>query len=112
MLYTSVALFALAAVAGFIVIRAVWQKKETPKAAVFAHGTLAALGLVLLVVYALQNPQNFPQLSLILFVAAALGGFYLFARDMRKSVVPVSVAAIHALIAVSGFVVLLLFVFG
>lgn len=112
MLYTSVALFALAAVVGVIIISALLQKKETPKIAVFAHGTLAALGLVLLVVYALQNPQNFPQLSLILLIAAALGGFYLFARDIRKRGVPVPVAAIHALLAVGGFVVLLLFVFG
>jgi hypothetical protein len=50
--------------------------------------------------------------ALILFVAAALGGFYMFALDMKKKNSPLAVAYLHALLAVSGFVALLLFAFA
>lgn len=110
MIYGSIALFALAAVLGLIIATAIFKGKETPKPAVYAHGAMAAIGLVLFVLYALQNPTNYPQLSLILFVVAALGGFYLFANDMRKKPGPKPVVIVHALAAVTAFTLLLLFV--
>lgn len=111
MIYGTIILFALAAVLGLIVAIAILQNKETPKAAVFAHGAIAAIGLVLLIIYAVQNPDNYPQISIIIFVIAALGGFYLFANDMRKQPGPKPVVIIHALAAVTAFVLLLFFAF-
>ncbi|ELR69653.1 hypothetical protein C900_04878 [Fulvivirga imtechensis AK7] len=110
MIYGSIVLFALAAVLGLIIAAAIFKGKETPKPAVYAHGAIAAIGLVLLVLYALQNPTNYPQVSLIIFVIAALGGFYLFANDMKKKPGPKPVVIIHALAAVTAFTLLLLFV--
>jgi FtsH-binding integral membrane protein len=112
MLYTTVALFAIAAVIGLFLLKD-WISKRTPsRVAVYIHGGIAATGLVLLLVYALQNPSNYPQASILLFVVAALGGFYLFYTDLIKKPAPNGVAVIHALVAVGAFVTLLLFVFG
>lgn len=111
MIYGIIILFALAAVLGLIIAAAIFSGKETPKPAVYAHGAVAAVGLVLLIVYALQNPANYPQVSLIIFVIAALGGFYLFSNDIRKKPGPKAVVVIHALAAVTAFTLLLLFAF-
>ncbi len=112
MIYLPVALFAVAAVLGVAILVKWLQDQEAPKAIVYSHGGVAAIALVLLIVYAIQNPTNFPQLSIILFVAAALGGFALFFAEMfaKKRIVPVGI--VHALIAVGGFVTLLLFAFA
>ena len=111
MIYLPIILFAVAAVLGVWILMKWLQDKEAPKAIVYSHGGVAAVALVLLIVYAAQHPNKFPQLSLILFVAAALGGFVLFFTEMlaEKRLVPVGI--IHALIAVGGFITLLLFAF-
>ena len=112
MIYLPIVLFAVAAVLGVTILVKWLQDKEAPKAIVYSHGAVAAFALILLIFYAIQNPNNFPQLSIILFVAAALGGFVLFGAEMfgGKRIVPVGV--VHALIAVAGFVTLLLFAFA
>ena len=111
MLYAIIAIFALAAVMGLVVAIAIISKKpETPKAAVFAHGGLGATALVLLIVYMLNHPENYPKVSLILFVIAALGGFLLFFNDFaKKKPGPVGLVVVHALVAVTAFVLLLVF---
>lgn len=111
MLNVSIILFAVAAVLGLTILLALLKKKETPKPVVYAHGLFAAIALVLLIVYGIKNPGHFPRLSIILFVLAALGGFYLFFNDMKRKPGPVALAIVHALAAVAGFVTLLLFVF-
>jgi hypothetical protein len=111
MLNISIALFALAAILGIIILLALLKKKETPRTVVYSHGLVAAIALLLLIVYGVQNPDRFPKLSIILFVLAALGGFYLFFNDLKKKPGPVALAVIHALAAVAGFVTLLLFAF-
>jgi hypothetical protein len=112
MLYAIIGIFALAAVMGLTVAISIFNKKpETPKGAVYTHGALAATGLVLLIVYMMNNPDNYPQISLILFVVAALGGFVLFFNDMKKKPGPVGLVIIHALVAVAAFVLLLTFAF-
>ena len=112
MIYLSIALFAVAAVGGLFIFKALLQKQATPKPIVYAHGAAAAIALVTLIVYAVQNPANYPKVSIILFVVAALGGSFLFFRDMKGTPGPVGLAAVHALAAVTGFVLLLLFAFG
>jgi hypothetical protein len=113
MLYTTIILFAVAAAIGLFLLKD-WINKRTPsRVAVYIHGGIAATGLVLLLIYAFQNPTNYPQVSLILFVVGAVGGFYLFYTDVvKKQPAPNGVALIHALVAVGAFVTLLLFVFG
>ncbi len=111
MIYAAIALFAVAAVFGLTILIKWLNQKEAPRGVVYSHGAAAATALVLLIVYAVQNPERFPKVSIILFVIAALGGFYLFYMDMVKKKRPTGIAFVHALLAVSGFVMLLLFAF-
>jgi NAD/NADP transhydrogenase beta subunit len=112
MLYATIVLFALAAIVGFIILKNWLTSADTSRTTVYLHGVFAALALVLLVVYAFQNPANYPKASIILFVIGALVGFYMFAEDLRKKFSPTWLAVVHALFGVAGFLVLLFFVFG
>lgn len=111
MLYTTIALFAIAAVLGLIILVKWLARKDAPPAVIYSHGIFAAGGLTMVIIYALKNPSNYPQLSIILFVAAALGGFYLFFSNMRTNAKQLGISVIHAFVAVVAFVTLLLFAF-
>ncbi len=112
MIYLSIVLFALAAVLGLTVLIKWLTQKDAPKGVIYSHGAAAALALVLLLIFAFQNPAKFPKASITLFVLAALGGFYLFFKTLKKQPGPIGVAVVHALLAVAGFVALLLFAFA
>lgn len=112
LIYISIAVFALAAVLGLSILINWLTKKDVSRGVIYGHGIFAAAGLVLLAVYALRNPENYPQLALILLVVAALGGFYMFFRDLQNKMSPYSIAFVHALLAVAGFVSLLFFAFA
>jgi hypothetical protein len=112
MLYITIALFALAAIVGIIILKNWLTSSETSRTVVYLHGILAAAGLILLIVFAVQNPGNYPRVSIILFVIGALGGFYMFAEDLKKRFSPMWLAVVHALLGVAGFLLLLFFVFG
>ncbi len=112
MIYLAIAVFAVSAVLGLTILVKWLTKKDASKGVIYSHGIVAAVALVLLIVYAVQNPGNFPKISIILFVVAALGGFYMFLRDLKKKTSPMAIAFTHALLAVGGFVALLFFVFA
>jgi hypothetical protein len=111
MMTFTIILFALAAVLGLTILVKWLTNKEASRGVVYAHGAAAAVALVLLLVYVLQHPDNSPMTSLILFVIAALGGFYMFFKDVKGQNSPMGIAIVHALLAVGGFVTLLLFAF-
>lgn len=112
MLTTIIVLFALAAVLGLTVAIAIFTKKpSTPKVAVYAHGLLAATALALLIFFTLNNSGNRPLVSLILFVVAAIGGFILFFNDVKGKPGPAGLVVVHALAAITAFVLLLIFAF-
>ena len=113
MLYLIIALFALGAVMGLIIATAIFTRNppSTPKPAVVAHALFVATALVLLIIFVVNNPNNSPTVSLILFVVAALGGFALVYNDLvRKKPGPKGLVVVHALVAVTAFVLLLVFV--
>lgn len=112
MLYLAIALFALTAVLGLTILIKWLTKKEASQAVIYSHGAVGAVGLVLLIVYALQNSANFPKASITLFVVGAVAGFYMFFGDLKKKPHPVVLACIHALVGVCGFLALLFFVFA
>ena len=109
MIYTAIAFFALAAILGMILLSYVLKEKETPKGVVFTHGPLAATGLVLLIIYTVNQPG--PVESIVLFTIAALGGIVMLMRDLSGKKIPKWLAVLHGLIAVSGFIFLLVFAF-
>lgn len=112
MIYASIALFALAAVLGLLILISWLNKKDASRNVVYAHGIVALIAVVLLVLYAVQNPANFPKTSLILFAVAALAGLYMFMKDLIKQTSSMGLAFTHALVAVAGFVLLLIFTFS
>jgi hypothetical protein len=108
LIYTSIVLFALAACLGLYLITFVLQQKETPKAIAISHGLLAATALVLLIIHTVQTGADLIQ-SIVLFVIAALGGTVLFIRDITGKSLPAALAFAHGILAVGGFVFLLIY---
>ncbi len=74
------------------------------------HGPIAALALIILIIYVLNNDVS-PVASMVLFIIAAVGGVILVIRDFTGKSLPKPLAIMHGLIAVTGFVLLILFVF-
>jgi hypothetical protein len=110
MLYVIITLFAIAAVIGLIILKNWLTSSNTSRTVVYAHGIFAAIALALLLAQALRNPADYLRTSLILFVLAATGGFYMFFQDLKGKFSPIWLAVTHALLAVGGFVFLLLLV--
>jgi hypothetical protein len=99
-------LFAVAAVLGLSLLIPVLQGKTPSRPFVFAHGGIAAVALVLLIVQFLKPEKTVPAASVALFVVAAIGGFVLFTRDMQGQPLPKGLALLHAGLAVVAFLML------
>lgn len=112
MLLTTIILFALAAVLGLVLITKIFKEEETPKAVVYSHGAAAAAGLVLLIIAYFNQGDSLLMTSVLIFIVAALGGFVLFGRDISQKPVPKWLAVVHALAAVTAFVLLLIAAFS
>ena len=104
---TIILLFAVAAVFGLTLLIPVIQGKTPKRAFEFIHGGIAAIALVMLILEFLEEGNTVPQISLILFVVAALGGFVLFSRDLQQKPIPKGLALVHAGAAVIAFLILL-----
>lgn len=111
LIYTAIGLFALAALIGLYMLTLVLQKKQVPKGLAITHGLLAATALVLLIIDMVKNGADTVQI-VVLFIITALGGIVLFARDITGRSLPKSLAIVHGLLAVTGFIFLLIYTFG
>jgi len=111
-IYVAIGLFALSAVLGLTILIKWLTHKAASKGVIYSHGIVAAAGLVALVVFAARNPDSFPKVSLVLFLLAAVVGFYMFFRDLQHKMSPIAVALAHAVVAVAGFLALLIFAFA
>ena len=112
MLYLSIILFALAAMLGLAILVNWLSNKNAAKGVIYSHGAIAAIALVLVILYAVENPESFPKAAIILFVLAAIGGFYMFFYNLKTKLRPTRIALLHALLAIAGFVLLLVFSFA
>jgi hypothetical protein len=108
MLVFSIVLFVLAALLGLTVAVALLKKKKTSEPIAFLHGLLGASGLVLLILHAVRNPDQFLTIAIVLLVIAALGGAVLLANDLRKKPGPAFLIVVHALAAVAAVVLVLI----
>jgi hypothetical protein len=109
LVYVCIVLFALAAVFGVINLVRLLASGRPPRATVYIHGVFAAVSLVLLVVYSVVHSQAAPIVALVLFIIAALGGFTLFGVDLATQKPPKWLGVVHGVVAVAGFVFLLVF---
>jgi hypothetical protein len=109
MLIASAVLFALAALGGLAMAYIYFTKDRNPPGALAAlHGVAAATALVILLWVVVRAGSGGPVAwALGLFVAAALGGFFLFSYHVRGRRLPGRVVVIHAVVAVAAFVLLL-----
>jgi len=112
LVYVCIFLFAVAAVFGLINLIRLLASGRPPRATVYIHGAVAAVSLVLLVVYAIVRNGAAPMVALILFIIAALGGFTLFGIDLATQKPPRWLGVVHGVVAVAGFVFLLIFAFA
>jgi hypothetical protein len=103
-------LFGLAALGGLVL--AGQRLRGAPQPALplaLAHGAFAAAGLVALIVTVIGgDAPSMARTALIVFLVAAVGGFFLFAQHLQKKALPIPVMVVHALVAVTGFLLLLL----
>jgi hypothetical protein len=114
MLTWSAILFAIAALGGATLATLHFRgRTPLPMPLALLHGLLAASGLVLLAAAALTMPGfgGLGLAALVIFLVAALGGFYLFAHHLGGRPLPSAVVLIHGGAAVVGFLILLIYVF-
>ncbi len=107
MLTAAVIVFAIGALGGVVLAVHVLRNKLAPWALSVLHAVLGATGLVLLILLLMNGGAGLLGWALALFLVAALGGFWLASRHAKKELPPKGVVVAHALLAVSGFVLLL-----
>lgn len=109
MLNIAIGLFLLAAVAGIIMATQVFRGR-TPTVAIAAlHGPLAAIALLMVFWLWMQSgASQVMSIGLGLLVVAALGGFFLLSFHVRNKPHPKPVVVLHAVLAVTGVVTLII----
>jgi hypothetical protein len=111
---TAAILFAIAALGGLIMAMIRLSGRDYPPMwLAIIHGLFAAAGLVMLLTVVFGGPAATSiQITLLLFVVAAIVGFALFYHHLKGRALPIPTMLIHALIAVVAFVILLIVLFG
>lgn len=109
MLNIAIGLFLLAAVGGIVMATQVFRGR-TPTVAIAAlHGPLAAIALLMLFWLWMQSgASQVMSIGLGVLVVAALGGFFLLSFHIRNKPHPKPVVVLHALLAVTGVVTLII----
>ncbi len=113
MLLYAIVLFALAAVGGLYLASRHWQGNPPPVAVALIHGLLAVAGLVIVIMVVMEGGDvgRLP-IAIGLFAVAAIGGLVLFSLHVKGRPLPKPLIAAHALLAVSGFILVLLTYLG
>ena len=106
MLTYAVLVFAIAALGGLILASSVLRGKFAPWSVSLLHAGLGAAGLILVLLAILQGTAGVVTAAFVIFFIAALGGFYLAFVHLRKKIPPKGVVVIHAVLAVTGFLIL------
>ena len=70
------------------------------------HGLLAMSGLEIIIVAVAEGMTGLPLAAMAVLIGAALVGIFLFSAYLSKKELPAYVIVGHALIAVTGFVIL------
>jgi hypothetical protein len=111
MFIAAILFFALAAIGGLGLAYLHWNGKNAPIPLALAHGALAVIGVILLLLgLGSAHGSNLPIVSLIIFILAAIGGIILFSTHMKSRPLPRPLIAGHGALAVTAFLILLIFV--
>ena len=106
MLTVAIVLIVIAAFLGVALAAYVFLGKVTPKGLAFIHGPIAALGVIVLIVLAVRDRPAL-WLPIGVFAVAAFLGLWLITSDLRGTGPSKVGAALHGVVAVAGFAVLL-----
>jgi hypothetical protein len=108
-MFIAIGLFAVAALAGAtMAIQHFRGRTPPPLGLAMLHGVLAASGLLVLLLAVMKaGVSGPPAIALGLFLVAALGGFTLLSFHLRRRALPSALVLGHGLLAVAGFLVLL-----
>ena len=115
MLQTAAVLFGAAALGGLLMAGMRFSGTPRPPAwLAMGHGLLAAAGLTLLIyAAATAGVPRTAQIAMVLFVIAAAGGAAMnLLYHWKLLPLPIPLMLVHALLAVSGFVLLLVTLYG
>jgi hypothetical protein len=106
----SLGLFAVAAVAGLTMAIMHFRGTSPPRTVLAVlHGLFAASGLVVLLLALIKSGfSGKPGIAFGLLAVAALGGFVLLSSHAQGKRLPSGLVVGHAVLAVAGFVTLLL----
>jgi len=110
MIYLTLGLLGLAAVSGTAAMLKVLKGELPANLVVILHGAFAAAGLIALAVVYFNGNAGVGT-SLILYVAAALGGYYLLFKHFKAKAIPKAVSFLHAGTAVVATLILLSYLF-
>jgi len=107
--WITIILFAIGALIGLTMALAAFKGQFPKVSSAVLHFVFAGTALVLLLVSVVIYKAAGPSLwALCLFVLAALGGLMLaFGFHAKKKALPPAFVAVHALVAVIGFLILL-----
>lgn len=115
MLHTATLLFLLTALGGLVMAGIRFGGKRNPPAwLAMGHGLLAASGLTLLAYSVFTGPvPRLATVALVLFLVAAGGGAVMsLAYKWRDRLLPSWLVTVHALLAIGGFLSLLMGTYG
>lgn len=109
MLQLAVALFIVAALAGATLVFCHFRFRTLPWPVVISHGVVGAAGLLVLIAAVMRDVGGRRAwLALVVLSVAALGGFANLALNLRQAALHLPLVALHATLAATGLVILLL----
>lgn len=109
MLEIAIGIFLLAAVGGLVMATQIFKDRKPAAAIAWLHGPLAAIGLLLVFwIWMQSGASQTVSIALGVLVVAALGGFFLLSFHIRDKAHPKPVVVLHALLAVTGVITLVL----
>jgi uncharacterized membrane protein len=107
----ALAVLAVAALLGMTLLYMALNNKRVSVRLLFAHGILAAIGIILLLFYTFTRTPG-PIESLVIFIIAAVAGALMGYKTLTGKSVPKWIAVAHGVIALGGYFFLLSFLFG
>ncbi len=108
MLKIAIVLFLLAAVGGLVMATQIFRDRKPAVAIAALHGPLAAVALLMVFwIWMQSHASQATSIALGALVLAAFGGFFLLSFHVRNKPHPKPVVVLHALLAVTGVVALL-----
>ena len=111
MLYIISAIFLISAFLGSNLFKKVISGEHPSKKIAAPHGILNGIGIVLLIVYISFTEDVSVVVPIVVLLFAAAFGSVMFVRDIMEISIPKWLAYVHAILATSGLIILIVLAF-